>query len=120
MRNYKIHALYTVAATVAVAVLAGCVSGTSEYKETGTYVSSATLRQIDPGATTGEWVLGVLGEPTERVEVGKGEEIWKYLFTESRNRKGQVLFVTGADTSEASRSVFFEVKDGKVTRKWQG
>jgi outer membrane protein assembly factor BamE (lipoprotein component of BamABCDE complex) len=120
MRNLKIHALYGVAATVAVVVLAGCVSGTSEYKESGTYVSPATLRQIEPGTTSGEWVHGVLGEPTERISVGKNEEIWKYHYAETRNRRGQILFVIGADTHEASSSVFFEIKNGKVTRKWQG
>lgn len=120
MRKIIIPSIYGLTAVLVVSTLVGCVSGSSEYRETGTYVSPATLRQIEPGETTGEWVHAVLGEPTERIETGKDQEIWKYHYSETRNRKGQILFVIGSDSREAASSVFFEIKDGKVVKKWQG
>lgn len=122
MMQCKTSEFCATACAIAIVLLfgGGCVSGTTEYRESGTYVSSATLRQIEVGQTTDEWVLGVLGEPTQRVSVGEDEEVWKYLFTEERNRRGQILFVTGNDTRHASSSVFLQVKDHKITKKWQG
>ena len=110
--------------TLAVCIfcLAGClVTSSKQVKETGTPVSSNTLRQVEPGVTTTDWLLATLGPPTSRNAVADqhNTEILAYQHEVVRTSRGKVflLFSGSSNTVDAQRT-FFEVADGVVTRYW--
>ncbi len=110
------------ALTAFVAGAAGClvVSGKS-IEERGTFVSSRTLEQIEPGVTTEAWVLAVLGEPSDErsVEASPAQKILRYDHTVTVAEGGAVFLIfAGRSESRETTSVFFETTDGIVTRYW--
>lgn len=105
-----------------VATAGGClvVSGTS-IDERGTAISSQTLRQVEPGVTTEAWVRAVLGEPSDEQCVGEASErkILRYDHTVTVSEGGVVFLIfAGASESRETKSVYFEVTEGLVTRYW--
>lgn len=106
---------------VAVAALPGCLIGSqSRESQTGTQVSQQTFDQIEPGSTTRQWVLGTLGEPDKKTDIGGGEELWKWSYTKTKTSSGYFLFVFGG-SSETSKSgaAYVQLKDDVVTKKWR-
>ena len=74
------HAPFAVAALSLTLALVGCVSSSSVSEYEGPSVGDRTLAQIEPGETSQEWILAVLGEPTETAVVTGEEgdvEIWR-------------------------------------------
>lgn len=67
----------------------GCliVSGKS-IDQSGVRISRATMRQIEIGRTTEQWVIAALGEPSSRAEVG-GEKDIVLLRYEYRMRRSE-------------------------------
>lgn len=56
--------------------LPGCLAASSSSSyETGRQVTSATIDKITIGQTTENWLLGTLGEPTNRQVVAEGVEV---------------------------------------------
>ena len=105
----------------ALLVLPGCLIGSTEREShSGTQVSAPTFDQIEPGKTTKQWVLGTLGEPDKKSDVGTGEELWKWSYTKTRSSSGYFLFVFGG-SSETSKSgaAYVQFKDDVVTKKWR-
>ena len=62
----------TVSATLLLACgasLGGClISSNSHESYSGKFVSEPTFNRIEPGVTTRQWIMGTLGEPTQKGE----------------------------------------------------
>ncbi len=100
----------------------GCLfGGHSKVHREGNYVAATTLGQIQPGKTDRAWVQAVIGEPTERVIVQPGHEIWKYAYSETKDSSGYVFLIFGASDKKVTDSnVFIEFEGQIVTRTWRG
>ena len=96
---------------VAFLPLAGCGRTTTS---TGRYVSDATVAQLVPGKTDGNWVLLVVGEPDER-RTGPGEsETWVW-----HNRRTRREHKIGAKTEWIERNTFLVLtSDGRIEHAW--
>lgn len=103
--------------------LAGClVTSSSKVEESGVRVSESTLANVEPGRTTGDWLIATLGEPTARTPVADqpGTEIWRYEHVRSERSAGAVFLIFGGASSKSESSrVFFEVENGLVRRSWR-
>jgi hypothetical protein len=102
--------------------LTGClVTSSRQVKESGTAVSSSTLRNVEPGVTTKDWLLATLGPPTSHTSVAdQGDvEILSYSHEVVRTSRGKVfLLFSGSSNSTDTQRTFFELTDGVVTRYW--
>lgn len=112
------------AAVIAVATaagLSGClITSRSSSSVTGSYVGSDTFQQIEVGRTTGDWLLGALGEPTSRACLDDGAEVWKWSHTTTDESSGSVLFLFGGSSSHTETgATCVELHDGVVTKKWR-
>ena len=107
---------------LAVMINLGClVGGSSTTKREGNYVSQSTLGQIEPGKTSKAWIVGTLGEPTSKVELGPGHELWKYSYKETKQSGGYVfLLYAGGNTNVSDGTVFVEMQNDIVTKTWRG
>lgn len=101
--------------------LSGClISSHSSSSVTGAYVGSSTFEQIEVGKTTGDWLLGALGEPTSRTCLADGAEVWKWSHTTTDESSGSVLFLFGGSSShKETGATCVELQDGVVTKKWR-
>jgi len=104
------------------ALLVGCLVSDSEvsYKGRKRPIGNQTLRQIECGQTTRDWLVAALGEPTEELLTEDGTEILKYRCTETKDNQFilfPIVFVD--DEKEIDHSVSFEIKDGIVQRYWK-
>lgn len=111
---------------VAILVLAmlfvpGClVTSDSTTTRTGTKVAPGTYSQIEIGSTTVGWVHNTLGDPTSKTN-DKGDEVWKYTYTEHTDSSGAVFLVFGGRSeNDVVNTVFIEFRDGIVVNKWRG
>ncbi|MCY2960401.1 MAG: outer membrane protein assembly factor BamE [Planctomycetota bacterium] len=114
------NALALSLALVASSLLSACIVNVDSHKErTGRYVSSATLQQIEPGRSQ-DYVRALLGEPTSRTKVEAATEIWKWTYSETKTRQGQLIFVFDTDESErVEGATYVEFQDGLVRKTWQ-
>ena len=111
-----------VATLVLLSILgSGCVINSSSRTErSGNYVSDTTLSHIDEGDEM-DFVLAVLGEPTERVILEDDSELWKWAFTETKTSNGSVILILGSNHTKETRSqvyVRFD-EEGYVDRVWR-
>jgi len=123
MKLYKLSeiALY-MSLVVTSVLLAGCVVCQSDVQYTGRErpVGNETLKQIECGQTTKDWLVAALGEPTEQSMTEDGTEILRYKCTEKKDNQFilfPIVFVD--DDKETDHSVSFEIKDGIVQRYWK-
>lgn len=91
-------------------------------KYEGTYISDELLDEVLLSKTTGDWILAVLGEPDVKSPLRDGTEIWRWTY---RPVEQQVSIVeiwgsTDKDPKLATRTVFIQLKDDQVIRKWKG
>ncbi len=103
-------------------VLTGCISSRSDvrYGDKGPAVGSDTLRQIEVGSTSKEWLLGTLGEPTSETQTPEGTEILKYVYTKKVDSDLNAFLVLSFDDQREERTVlYFELTNGIVTRYWK-
>lgn len=103
-------------------VLPACtvIRSHSAHSVTGTYVGRNTFAQIEPGTTTTEWLLAVVGPPDSKTALDNGDEIWKWSYTQSRSSRGRVLFVfSGSSSSQTPRQTFARIREGVVVEAWQ-
>ena len=101
---------------------AGClvVSGSS-IEESGIRVTDSTFKQVQIGETTSDWLVATLGDPTTRTPVSDVPhvEILKYEYTERTSKGGAVFLIfAGGSEKTRTRTTYFEVTDGVVSRYW--
>jgi hypothetical protein len=102
--------------------LTGClIHSSSKVDESGKRVGDSTLRQVEPGKTSQEWLMATLGEPTSRCPVrGPGNmEILGYSHERTKRSSGSVFLLFGGSSTDIDRrTTYFETTDGIVTRYW--
>ena len=94
--------------------LAGCTAG-----HEGRIVTDVTIDQLRAGMTTRAELLALMGEPTEKIELDGGMEMYVYGYR-SRSRhptKVYLLLMTGSNTDQSNR-LHFEIRDNVVQRFW--
>jgi|ERR1700722_8291447 len=103
-------------------LMSGCLVATSsQTTHTGSFVSDETWNKIEKGKTSQEWVLTVVGQPTQKSNLKDGKEIWKYTYTtRTQNGGGVFLLYAGSSSEETIGNAFIEFKDGIVTDWWRG
>jgi hypothetical protein len=120
MKLYKFNEITLVVSLVVTSVLlVGCVATRSDVHYSG--VENSQLRQVERGKTTKDWLVTVLGEPTEQSMTEEGTEILRYKCTEKRDNQF-VLFpppIVIDDKKEIEHTVVFKLKDGIVQRHWK-
>jgi outer membrane protein assembly factor BamE (lipoprotein component of BamABCDE complex) len=114
--------MFTALFALMLATETGCLVATnSTTSRSGNYVSQSTLNQITPNQTTQDWVKSVVGNPTSKSMLADGTEIWKYSYSQRTDNDGYVFLIfAGNDSKEAAGTIFIELKNGLVTRCWQG
>jgi outer membrane protein assembly factor BamE (lipoprotein component of BamABCDE complex) len=102
-------------------IMGGCLINSNNSESfTGKRVSNATYNQIEPGVTTKQWIIGTLGEPTERTTLENGEEIWKWSYTQTKSSRGSLLFVFGGTTTKTDAgSAYVQFRDNMVVKTWR-
>ena len=108
------------AALLPALALSSClIGGHSKPQVTGTKVGAETIAQVQPGKSK-TYVLALLGEPTVRLDVGNGSELWKWSYSEHRTSSGSVLFVIGSTSEkETTSTCYVEFAHEIVTRAWR-
>jgi hypothetical protein len=108
------------AALVAMSVImVGCVVCETDEQYTG--VENDTLKQVECGQTTRDWVIETFGEPSEQTLKDDGSEILKYKCVRKKDNKF-VMFpppIVIRDEKDVEHTVAFEVRDGIVRRYWK-
>jgi len=103
-------------------ITSGCLlTSSNSTKESGVQVGSSTLRQIEVGRTSEDWLLATLGPPTSRAAVrGPGNvELLTYNHALTRKSHGSVfLLFSGSSEKVDKNTTYFEVTDGIVTKYW--
>jgi hypothetical protein len=103
-------------------LIPGClVSSQSNETFTGTQVSESTFGQIQTGATTKQWVLGSLGDPTQKTTLDDGGELWKWSYTKTKSSSGAILFIFGGESKTTTGGAAYVEfgPDGIVRRAWR-
>ena len=101
-------------------MISGCVvCGNSSRQESGKKIRESTLKQLEPGKTTKEWTLSVLGTPTSRNALDNGVEVFKYEYTETVDEQLAVFLILASDSErKTSQSIILEFKDDILTKYW--
>jgi len=88
----------------------------------GTYISDELLERIEEGRTTDDWVIAVFGEPTARATLRNGTEIWRWIYrpTVQESAIFEVFSKSEKEPKLATHSVFVQIADGIVAKKWKG
>lgn len=104
---------------VVVPGLVGCLVNSRESTHSsGRYVSPSRLERIDPGRSTGDDVLSLLGEPSSRRENADGSETWRWTYRRTRTSSGHFLFGSSRRT-ETDGLVAVMLQDGVVADVWR-
>jgi hypothetical protein len=100
-------------------LLAGCVATQSDVHYSG--VENSQLRQIEPGRTTRDQLLAIVGEPTEESMTEDGSEILRYRCIEKKDNRFAMFPppIAIEDKKEIEHTVVFKLKDGIVQRYWK-
>jgi hypothetical protein len=100
-------------------LIAGCVVCKTDEQYTG--IENDTLKQVDCGQTTRDWVVETFGEPSEQILTDDGGEILKYKCIRKKDNKF-VMFpppIVIRDEKDVEHTVAFEVRNGIVQRYWK-
>ena len=120
MKLHKYSEIGLVAVLVAASVLvAGCIVCQTDEQYTG--IENDTLKQVECGQTTRDWVVETFGEPSEQILTDDGGEILKYKCVRKKDNKF-VMFpppIVINDEKDVEHTVAFEVRDGIVRRYWK-
>ena len=120
MKLHKCDVIGLVAALVAASVLiTGCVVCETDEQYTG--IENDTLKQVECGQTTRDWVVETFGEPSEQILTDDGGEILKYKNKRKKDNKF-VMFpppIVIRDEKDVEHTVAFEVRDGIIQRYWK-
>ena len=101
-------------------VTSGCVvSSDTTSQESGKKLKNSTLKQLEPGQTTKEWTVSVLGMPSSRNKLDNGTEVWKYEYSKTVENEFAIFLLWASDSEKKiSQSVCLEFKDNILTRYW--
>ena len=103
-------------------ITSGCLlTSSNSTKESGVQVGSTTLRQIEVGRTSEDWLIATLGPPTSRVAVrGPGNtELLTYNHALTHKSHGSVFLLFSGSSEKVDKSTtYFEVSDGIVMKYW--
>ena len=120
MKLHKCGEIGLFVVLVAMSVLvAGCVVCETDEQYTG--IENETLKQVDCGQTTRDWVIETFGEPSEQILTDDGGEILKYKCVRKKDNKF-VMFpppIVIRDEKDVEHTVAFEVRDGIIQRYWK-
>ncbi len=122
MKLYKHNEIALFALLVVTSfLLVGCVISKTDEHYTGRDrpIGNQTLRQIQCGQTTKDWLVAALGEPTEERLTEDGTEILKYRCTMKKDNAFVLFPIIIVDDKETDHSVSFEIKDDIVQRYWK-
>jgi len=100
-------------------LVVGCVVCETDEQYTG--IENETLKQVECGQTTRDWVVKTFGEPSEQVLRDDGTEILKYKCIRKKDNKF-VMFpppIVINNEKDVEHTVAFEVRDGIVRRYWK-
>ena len=117
----RVAAWFVLAVTAA--GMPGClvVAGSQTvYGQSGEPVSESTLSEIEPGKTTKDWLVGVMGQPTSKADLSEGGEIYIYEYVQTKHDSAVIFLLLSANNKVQQRKkVFFEIKDGVVQKYWR-
>ena len=120
MKLHKCGKIGLFAVLVAMSVLVvGCVVCETDEQYTG--IENDTLKQVECGQTTRDWVVETFGEPSEQILTDDGGEILKYKCVRKKDNKF-VMFpppIVIRDEKDVEHTVAFEVRDGIIRRYWK-
>lgn len=106
-----------VLALLAALALGGCQSRSLAMRHID--IGAQTLDRIEPGSGQ-KFVLALLGEPLEKVQLDDGLELWRWAMRERTTASGSVLFrIESEPSARADRRAYVEFKDGRVRRAWR-
>jgi len=103
-------------------IVGGCISGRNEvtYGSKGPAVGHETLRQVEVGKTTKDWLLATLGEPSSQSTNPDGTEILRYCYTKKVDSEFELFLLLDLDDKEERHTtLYFELKDSIVTKFWK-
>ena len=100
--------------------VAGCFIWNSDvrYGDKGAPLSGTTLKQIECGKTTRDWLMVTLGKPSEQSTTDAGVELLKYKYSKTQESNVVMPFVIVNDEKKNEQTVYFQVKDGVVQKYW--
>jgi hypothetical protein len=100
--------------------VAGCFVWNNDvkYSDKGAPLSGSTLKQIECGKTTRDWLIVTLGEPSEQSTTDAGAEVLKYKYSKTQESNVVMPFLIVNDEKKREQTVYFEVKDGVVQKYW--
>ena len=85
--------------------LSGCLFGSeSNIDYQGRHVTEQQLQQLPPGTPAAE-VLALLGEPSERTDLGDGRSMWSWRYTRREKQATQVLLLLALKSEETWQGV---------------
>ncbi len=120
MKLNKCGEIGLVAAVVAASILVtGCVVCETDEQYTG--IEKDTLKRVECGQTTRDWVVETFGEPSEQILTDDGGEILKYKCVRKKDNKF-VMFpppIVIKDEKDVEHTVAFEIREGIVQRYWK-
>lgn len=98
----------------------GCVVGSKNQVSTkGRPISENTLDVLDPGTTTEQQLLDLLGPPTRTMTTDETGTIYVYEYERRKSGKGYILFAfAGSSESVEQRTVYVLIRNGVIERYW--
>jgi hypothetical protein len=92
----------------------------SDSSSTNKYIGERSLRRVEEGRTTREWIVSAFGQPSETTRVSDNVELLKYHYSTNveRNVSLFLLFSSHTETEKVS-NVYFELENGLVRRFWK-
>ena len=119
MKLHKCSEIGLFVAMVAVSVLfVGCVVCETDEQYTG--IENETLKQVECGETTRDWVVETFGEPSEQILADDGSEVLKYKCILKKDNKF-VMFpppIVIRDEKDVEHTVAFEFREVIFQRYW--
>jgi len=99
--------------TISWVLMTGCqAAGPSE---TGIRLGEETLAQFQPGETTEDWLISVIGPPTSRTDRADGTSVLRYS-TESKSTGLFAWF--GGSGSKNTATIYFISRKGVISQFW--
>lgn len=120
LRSFSFFRMSTVLLVCVTFALSGClISSSSSNRGEGTRIKEHTLKQFEPGTTTKEWTLAVLGSPNKHEALDDGREILRYEYSRKVHSDTTVfLLFSGSSNKTEKQTVYFEFKDQVLSRYW--
>jgi hypothetical protein len=86
--------------------------------DSGPSALRARFKQVEPGQSK-DFILGLLGEPKEKIPEDGGAELWKYPYREGHGSFDSFIFLyANAQTTTLEKNHYIEFKDSVVTKTW--